>query len=119
MAKNRIVKSSPERRSSGSGRTSKPRAANGPSKAKSRGMIAIGLVVFVSLAAIVIWRRSQGIVYVREIARLNNQITHLQSERARLAGTIRDESSRYRLLRVVEKQGMQLPNDKQVRIISR
>ncbi len=118
MAKKR-VDAQVEEKAKSPPRSNKPRPKNSSGKGRGRALIALVLFVFVILAAGVIWRRTHGITLANEISQLERQITHLESERTSLAGQIRDESSRYRLLRVVEQQGMQLPKDRQVRILSR
>jgi len=82
-------------------------------------VIATLLVAFVLVACAVVWRRIYGIGQGRRLADLDRRITQLQGERARLAGMIRDESSRERLAPVVEGFGMRVPPDTQVRIIRR
>lgn len=77
------------------------------------------LTGFVVVASAVIWRRSFGITQARQLAQLDRQIVQFESQRARLAGLIRDESSRSRLGPAVEHLGMRVPDDRQVRILPR
>ncbi len=119
MAKARIdeIESGEERRRGGA--SGKPRPRTPPTPGRGRSIIAVVLIIFVLIASVVVWRRTYGIRLVQEIGELERQYTQLESERASIAGKIRDESSRSRLVQIVEQRGMHLPNDQQVRIISR
>jgi hypothetical protein len=75
------------------------------------------LIGFVLVASAVIWRRSYGITHSRTLSDIERQRVQYESEVARLRGAIRDESSRWRLGPVVERLGMHVPGDAQVRII--
>ena len=77
------------------------------------------LTGFVVVASAVIWRRSFGITQARQLAQLDRQIVQFEAQRAQLAGLIRDESSRSRLGPAVERLGMRVPDDRQVRILPR
>lgn len=114
MAKDRV-----EKQESPIPKRTKPKSSNHDGRGRGRTMIAIFLLGFVIIASVIIWRRTYVIAIGEEIHQLRAQVTQLQSERARLAGMIRDESSRSRLMNIVESRGMQLPADHQVRIISR
>jgi hypothetical protein len=82
-------------------------------------MVAVFLISFVLLASVVIWRRVYGYRQSEELSALVVQRTQLKAERARLEGRIRDESSRARLGPTVERLGMHVPADQQVRILPR
>lgn len=77
------------------------------------------LAGFLIVAFAVIWRRSYGITQARRLADLDRTVVQLEAERARLVGLIRDESGRAQLAPAVEKLGMRVPDDRQVRIIHR
>ena len=77
------------------------------------------LIGFVLLASAVIWRRSYGFMLSRELMEMDRHRTQLQGELVRLRGDIRDESSRAKLGSAVQRLGMRVPNDKQVRILPR
>lgn len=97
---------------------SSSRRRNGKQR-RGRSIMAALLVGFVVVASAVIWRRSYGIVQGRRLADLDRQLVQLEADRARLAGLIRDESSRAKLWPVAERLGMRVPDDRQVRFIHR
>lgn len=125
MAKERIAERSEEESSSqqGSARGRGASRASGRNrsskKGRGRSLVALLLLGFVLVASAVIWRRTYGITLATALNDLERQRSQLESERARLAGVIRDESSRTRLVRIVEQRGMHVPNDQQVRILPR
>lgn len=86
---------------------------------RGRSIVAALLVGFVVVASAVIWRRTYGITQARRLAMLDRQLVQLEADRARLAGLIRDESSRAQLWSVAQRLGMRVPDDRQVRFIHR
>jgi cell division protein FtsL len=88
-------------------------------RARGRSIIGLLLIGFVLVASAVIWRRSYGFTLSRELVQIDRHRTQLQGELARLRSDIRDESSRSKLGPVVQRLGMHVPNDKQVRILPR
>lgn len=86
---------------------------------RGRSVVAALLASFLIVAFAVIWRRSYGITQARRLADLDRSVVQLEAERARLDGLIRDESDRAQLAPAVEKLGMRVPDDRQVRIIRR
>lgn len=111
MAKERLSDESEEPR--------KGRGSRAQAKARGRAIVGTLLVGFVLVASAVIWRRSYGVQLSHELADLNRHRTQLEGERVRLRSVIRDESSRSQLAPAVERFGMKVPNDKQVRILPR
>ena len=95
------------------------RKARARRRARGRSIFGILLIGFVLVASLIIWRRSYGIAISGDIVALNRQREQLEGEEARLRSLIHDESSRARLGETVERLGMRIPSDKQVRIISR
>jgi cell division protein FtsL len=91
------------------------------SRRRTRGRSIVGalLVGFVLVTSAVIWRRSYGFMLSRQLVDLDRRRTQLEGELVRLRSDIRDESSRSRLGSVVQRLGMRIPSDKQVRILSR
>jgi membrane protein implicated in regulation of membrane protease activity len=82
--------------------------------------VALALVAFVLVAAVVVWRRSYGIAQAREIRLLDRQRAQLVAERAKLESDIRTLSGRGKLAPVAEDRlHMRIPSDSQVVIIPR
>lgn len=106
-----------EERVTRSGKQARP--GRGRERRRGRSTVAALLTGFLIVAFAVIWRRSYGIAQARRIAELDRTATQLEAERARLDGLIRDASSRGALGAAVQKLGMHVPDDRQVRIIHR
>lgn len=88
-------------------------------RARGRSIVAALLLGFVLVASAVIWRRSYGVTLARELSDLDRERIQLEAERAQLRGEIEDASSRGRLEPALQRLGMRVPSDKQVRILSR
>lgn len=82
--------------------------------------MALLLLVFVSVATIVIWRRSFGIAQASELRVLEQQRGQLQAELTRLERDIRDASTRARLVPLAERRlGMHVPMDREIVYLER
>jgi hypothetical protein len=97
----------------------KQAARRGSKRRRGRSLVAALLIGFVVVASAVISRRSYGITEARKLEELDRKLVQLEAERTRLSGLIRDESSRSRLGPTVERLGMHVPDDRQVRLIHR
>jgi len=87
---------------------------------RGRSLVALGLVTFVLLTSLVIWRRSVGIAGARELRELGQRRLQLEGDRARLARDIRAASSREKLVPIAERRlGMRVPSDDQMIILER
>jgi cell division protein FtsL len=83
-------------------------------RGRGRSLVAVLLVGFVAVAAVVIFRRSSGIKREGELRDLERQRVELAGRRARLEGEIRELSSRGRLAPVAEQRlHMKVPGDSQ------
>jgi cell division protein FtsL len=81
---------------------------------RGRSLVAVLLIGFVAVAAVVIYRRSSGIKREGELRDLERQRVELSGRRARLEGEIRELSSRARLAPVAEQRlHMKVPGDSQ------
>lgn len=104
-----------------------PRAASGGKRttktsrqARGRVWVAAGLVAFLALASLVVWRRSVGIGTARQIRALDTRRVQLEGERAAIESDIRQAASRTRIGAVAEQRlGMRVPADTQVVILPR
>ena len=100
-------------RGAGSGRAA-------PRRARGRVVVVVGLVVFVCLASLAVWRRSVGIGNARAIRALDARRVQLEGERAALESGIREAASRTRIGALAEQRlGMRVPSDTQVIFLPR
>lgn len=77
---------------------------------RGRSVVFLVLFSFVLLTTGVIWRRSTGFAYAKELRELRERREALAAQQAALEGAIRDASSRARLARTVEERlGMRVP----------
>lgn len=106
-------------RSEGSKTRAKPATKGRTRRRRGRSIMATLLIGFVVVASAVIWRRSYGITQARQIADLDRHLVQVEAERQRLSALIRDESSRTQLGPIVQQLGMRVPDDRQVRMVSR
>jgi cell division protein FtsB len=95
-------------------RASRKAAKRGSGGGLSRLAIALFLLGFVAVAAVVVWRRSYGVAQSRVVTSLEEEQRQLEAERARLERDIRDLSSRSRLQPVAERLGLHVPPDSMV-----
>ena len=106
------------RRDDSKARSASPRKQRSRRR-RGRSIMAALLIGFVIVASAVIWRRSYGITQARQIAGLDRRMVQLEAERQRLSALIRDESSRTQLGPIAHQLGMRVPDDSQVRMVSR
>jgi hypothetical protein len=93
------------------------RSARGP--LKGRAWVAIGLCVFMGVAALVVWRRSVGVATARDMRRLSDRQRGLLSEKTTLERDIRSAMSRGRVIGEAERRlGLHVATDAQTRMLS-
>ncbi len=86
---------------------------------RGRTTFALGLVLFMSVTALVIWRRSTGVALVREGAALETQLASLRSDRALLERNLRDAMSSQRVVPEAERRlGMHVATEVQTRTLA-
>jgi hypothetical protein len=86
---------------------------------KGRTLVAIGLLLFVSIALVVVWRRSIGVATAREMRLLERDKRALLSERTTLERALREASSRSRIVAAAEKRlGLHVATEAQTRSIA-
>ena len=86
---------------------------------KGRTLVAIGLVLFVSVALVVVWRRSLGVADAREMRTLEREKRALVSERTTLERALREASSRSRVVSAAEKRlGLHVATEAQTRSLA-
>lgn len=86
---------------------------------KGRTLVLIGLLLFVSIALVVVWRRSMGVATAREMRLLERDKRALLSERTTLERALREASSRSRVVAAAEKRlGLHVATEAQTRSIA-
>ncbi len=86
------------------------------SAADSRTRVALGLLVFVVVASIVVWRRALGSSTERQIGKLETERRSLASTRAMLENELREATGRRRIVAEAERRlGMHVATDAQTR----
>lgn len=86
-----------------------------------RGRLIAGiLVIFLVVAASVVWRRTKGMAAARALQTLATSRAELESRRLQLESDIVSQASRSRLgVRVQSQLGLHVPNDSQVVLLPR
>ncbi len=85
---------------------------------RGRALVAMGLVLFVLVAAIVVWRRSQGVATVLVMQRLRGELRTLRAEQQDLENDLRRASSRRSVVSEAERRlGMRVPTEAQTRFL--
>ena len=83
-------------------------------------LIAATLVIFLTVAGSVVWRRTKGMAAARALQTLATSRAELESRRLQLESDIVSQTSRARLgVRVQSQLGLQVPNDSQVVLLPR
>jgi hypothetical protein len=86
---------------------------------KGRSLVAVGLLAFLAVAALVVWRRSVGVATAKAIAMASDRKRMLESERKTLGRDIRDAQSRKRVMAEAEKRlGFHVAPDSQTRMLA-
>lgn len=86
---------------------------------RGRSLVALGLLVFVAVAALVVWRRSVGVSTANQMVAMQAEKRTLQSERVALERDIREAQSRLRVVTEAERRlGLHVAPDSQSRIIA-
>jgi hypothetical protein len=86
---------------------------------KGRSLVFIGLALFISIALVVVWRRSMGVATAREMRLLERDKRALLSERTTLERALREASSRSRVVAAAEKRlGLHVATEAQTRSIA-
>jgi hypothetical protein len=94
------------------------RRAAGGRRWRGRSLVAVGLVGFVLVAAVVIWRRGYGLTEGGELRTLDRQRMQLEAQKAALERQVRDEAGRAQLGPVAEQRlDMRVPTDSEVIVL--
>lgn len=85
---------------------------------RGRSWVAVALVGFVLIAALVIWRRGYGVAEGAELRTLDRQRLQLEAQKAALQRQIRELAGRARLGSIAEQRlDMHVPADSQVIVL--
>ncbi|HEX7123331.1 MAG TPA: hypothetical protein VF178_13230 [Gemmatimonadaceae bacterium] len=81
---------------------------------RGRRQIAFGLLAFLAVTTLIVWRRSHGLAEARRLDALVSEQAALAAQRAELEAEVQRLSSRSVLTPVVERLGMRIPHAGQV-----
>ena len=93
--------------------------AKGRLKLKGRSLVALGLLVFVSVTSLVIWRRSVGVSTARAMGDATRLKRDLESQKVTLERDLRIAQSRAAVVTEAERRlGFHVASDSQSRVIA-
>lgn len=96
--------------------TARPRK-RGP--LKGRSLVAIGLLAFVAVTSLVIWRRSVGYATAKAMQQANAEKRALESEKTTLGNQLRDARSRRFVVAEAERRlGLHVATESETRVIA-
>jgi hypothetical protein len=85
---------------------------------RGRARIALGLVLFMCVAATLVWRRSHGVATARDMQRMRSELRTLRAEQQDLENDLRRASSRRSVVSEAERRlGMRVPSEAQTRFL--
>ena len=92
--------------------------AKGRLKLRGRSLVALGLLAFVSVTSLVIWRRSVGVSTAKSMAEATRTKRDLESEKITLERDLRTAQSRLIVVKEAERRlGFHVASDSQSRVI--
>ncbi len=93
------------------------RRTRGPMRGRTK--FALGLVVLMSVAAVVIWRRSEGIALAKEVRDMNRELISIDAERRIIERNLREAMGRQRVVSEAERRlGMHVATEGQTRTLA-
>ena len=88
-------------------------------KLKGRSLVALGLLAFVCVTSLVIWRRSVGVSTAKAMREATALKRSLTTDRLTLERNLRDAQSRREVVAEAERRlGLHVASDSQVRVIA-
>ena len=88
-------------------------------KLKGRSMVALGLLAFVCVTSLVIWRRSVGVSTAKAMREATALKRSLTTDRLTLERNLRDAQSRREVVAEAERRlGLHVASDSQIRVIA-
>ena len=92
-------------------------AARAPMKGRTR--VALGLLAFLAISTVVVWRRALGVSTARQIVKLETERRALESARTALTQDLGDAASRGQVVAQAQKRlGMHVAAESQVRFLA-
>jgi hypothetical protein len=86
---------------------------------KGRSLVAIGLVAFVAVTSLVVWRRSVGVSTAKEMAKALAEKRSLEAERKTLERDLREAQTLGRVVVEAERRlGLHVASDSQTRVVA-
>ena len=93
------------------------RRTRGPMRGRTK--FALGLVVLMSVSAVVIWRRSEGIALAKEVRDMNRELISIDAERRIIERNLREAMGRQRVVSEAERRlGMHVATEGQTRTLA-
>ena len=86
---------------------------------RGRTKFALGLVMLMSVAAVVIWRRSEGNGLAKEVLEMNRELISIDAERRIIERNLREAMGRQRVVSEAERRlGMHVATEGQTRTLT-
>ncbi len=86
---------------------------------RGRGLIAAGLLLFLVVSAVVVWRRSVGDSTARDMRAAELERRSLETERKTLQGNIELAKTRPHIVGEAQRRlGLHVPSDSQTRLVA-
>lgn len=86
---------------------------------KGRTLVALGLLTFMVVASLVVWRRSVGVASAKAMATSLTEKRSLDAERLNLERELREAQTRRRVVVEAERRlGMHVASDSQTRVVT-
>lgn len=86
---------------------------------RGRTKFALGLVLFMSMAAVVIWRRSEGVALSKDVRDMNREIIAIDAERRIVERNLREAMGRQRVVTDAGRRlGLHVATEGQTRVLA-
>jgi hypothetical protein len=86
---------------------------------KGRGLIALGLLAFLAVSSLVVWRRSVGVSTANAMEKARLEKRSLETERKTLQGNIELAKTRPHIVGEAQRRlGLHVPSDSQTRLVA-
>jgi hypothetical protein len=86
---------------------------------KGRSLVAIGLVAFIAVSSLVVWRRSVGVSTAKALRKAAQEKASLETERTTLRRDINDAQTRNKVIAEAQRRlGLHVAPDAQSRVLA-